>query len=261
MKRRFACTACGACCRGSVPLTIKDALAHAGRFPLALVWTVIVQASKAFEITARLGTKLRLPNRKTVALRISPAGYLPAHFPCPALEPSNLCGIHETKPSRCRSMPFFPYVDEGEQASLLVPRAGWECDVSDAAPVVYRDGQILPREEFDLERRDLLAQAPLLRAYAASTLAVSPSLVQDLLKASRVAGGGHVITAFTALLPRLAKDDVLAFARAQLPVLRGFAAATAGDTALAAYHRRYRDWSREVERIAAYASPQPGAQG
>lgn len=260
MERRFACTACGKCCHGWLPLTLKDALANAGRFPLALVWSVVGQASKAFDLTVRLGMAYRLPNRKTVAIRVTPTSYVPPAMPCPALEPSNLCGIQAEKPSRCRAMPFFPYQEESEQGPFLVPRPGWQCDTSDAAPVVYRDRAIVARGDFDAEKRDLLAQAPRLRAHAASALAVSPDLVQSVFKLSRKVGGGHVVTSFTSLMPHLAKDDVLAFASRQLPVLRDFAARTAGDAALADYHRHYRDWAREVERIAAFASGQRGAR-
>lgn len=55
------------------------------------------------------------------------------------LTPDDLCGIHAGKPSRCRTMPFFPYTDENDQAANLIPRPGWACDTSNAAPVVYRD--------------------------------------------------------------------------------------------------------------------------
>ena len=44
MERRFACTACGKCCFGLLPLTIGDALAHADKFPLVVICHPRVEA-------------------------------------------------------------------------------------------------------------------------------------------------------------------------------------------------------------------------
>jgi Fe-S-cluster containining protein len=252
-EKRFQCTACGKCCYGLLPLTLKDALAHAGRFPLALIWKPIRPGSKAFDLATQIGATVRLPDRKTVAVQIVPTGYIPSSFRCPALRPDNLCGIHDDKPSRCRTMPFYPYREEQDQAEMLIPRAGWACDTSAAAPVVYRDKQIVPREDFDRERQDLLDQARMLQACAASVLPGSPVLMAALAKAAAKPLNGRVVTGFSALLPRLPKHDVIAVAQKQLPVLRDFAARTAADAALADYHRHYREWAAEMEKIAARA--------
>jgi uncharacterized protein YchJ len=48
------------------------------------------------------------------------------------------------KPSRCKTMPFYPYREEKNQAEFLKPREGWECDVSEAAPIVYAGREIVP---------------------------------------------------------------------------------------------------------------------
>lgn len=249
MERRFACTVCGKCCSGWLPLTLSDALAHAGRFPLALVWTPVRQASRAFEITARLGTTVRLPGRKTVAVRITPTAYLPASFPCPELTADNRCGIHAEKPSRCRTMPFFPYRDEDDQADLLTPRAGWTCDTSEAAPVVYADKVIVDRADFDAERRDLVRQSVQLRAHADAVLPASPQLMAALGKAAAKQKDGHVVTSFASLMPRLARAVVIDYAQRQASVLETYAARTAGDPALTDYHRDYKAWAVEVDRI------------
>lgn len=249
MERRFACTACGKCCYGWLPLTLADALAHAGRFPLAIIWTPVRQASKAFDMTSRLGTTMRLPNRKTVAVRIVPTAYSPPAFACPELTSENLCGIHEGKPLRCRTMPFFPFRDEADQADLLIPRPGWTCDTSDVAPVVYRDKHIVDRADFDAERKELVRQSMQLRVHADSVLATSPSLMASISKVVAKGTDGHVVTSFASLMPRLAKGAVANFAEQQYPVLEAYAAKTAGDPALAEYHRHYTDWLTEVERI------------
>ena len=71
------------------------------------------QGHKAFALTRRLGTPVRLPERGLVAVRIAPTAYLPpACPPCPALTVDALCAIHADK------------------------RPGWGCDTSAAAPTV-----------------------------------------------------------------------------------------------------------------------------
>lgn len=254
MDRHFTCTACGKCCYGLLPLTLKDAFAHAHRFPLALLWTPVRQASKAFEITARLGTTVRLPDRKTVAVRIVPTGYIPAPYACPALAEDGLCSIHEEKPSRCRTMPFFPYWDEDDQSESLLPRPGWECDVSERAELVYRNKVIVDRRDFDEELHDLTEQVPLLRSYAATVLATSPDMPRQLAKAAMKPGGGHVVTPFSSLFPRLPKARVIDVAQGQGPILRRFAERTVGDPRVAPFHKHYVDWAMEMERIAAFAA-------
>jgi Fe-S-cluster containining protein len=249
MERHFRCTACGKCCFGWLPLTIKDALAHAGRFPLAVVWTPVKQASKAFDVTAKLGITVRTRDKKQLAVRIVPTGYLPPSMPCPALTSDNLCGIHADKPSRCRTMPFFPYREEGDQADLLVPRAGWDCDTSPAAPIVYRDKAVVDRVDFDQEWEELRDQVPVLRAYGEWLMGSVPSMIDNLTKATMKPGGGHVVVSFASLLRHLDGVDKGAIAEAQLPVLADVMAKTTDQPKLTEYHRNYDDWAWEIERL------------
>lgn len=247
-ERHFACTACGKCCYGLLPLTLADAAAHAGRFPLGVMWTPVRQNQRAFELTARLGVKLRLRDRRTVAVRITALAYIPPSLPCPALAEDGRCSIHDAKPARCRTMPFFPYVEEAEQAAQLVPRKGWDCDVSQAAPIVFRDRNVIDRTDFDAERSQLLAQAPTLRAYAEAQLATVPGLLDKLgLVASRPLGG-DVLLGMATLLPHWPDMDAGTFAGQQLPVLERFADLTMNDPALSEFHHRYRQWGREMAR-------------
>ncbi len=253
-ERRFACTACGKCCVGQLPLTLDDALAHAALFPLAVVWTPLKPGHKAFDITSRLGLAVTTRDRKRLAVRLSLASYLPATLPCPALQ-GTLCAIQEHKPARCRAMPFFAWRDEADQDQLLVPRPGWVCDTSEAAPVVYRDKSILDRTDFDQEREAIEAQAPLLRDYGAWALKAVPTLVDQLAQAAAKPLGGHVALGFASLLrrlpdPYLANRDRAALAAAQIAVLRRTADQLAGQPALATHERSYRDWIWELERLA-----------
>ena len=250
MERRFHCTACGKCCYGWVPLTLKDALAHAGLFPLAVVWTPVKPASKAFDITAKLGLTVSTRDKKKLAVRIAPTAYIPPSMPCPALTRDNLCGIHEEKPSRCRTMPFFPYRDENDQSDLLVPRAGWACETSVAAPVVYRHKAVVERGDFDRERGELLDQAQTMRAYGEWLMANVPTMTENLSRAALKPGGGHVAVSFASLLRRLTDVDKGAIARAQLAVLADFSATLSDQPPLAGYLQNYGDWAWEMERLA-----------
>ena len=249
MERCFECTACGKCCYGQLPLTLNDAVAYADRFPLAMLWTIIRQSAKSFAIAARLGTTVNIGKRKRVAVRITPVSYMPPSIPCPALASDDRCSIHADKPSRCRTMPFFPYREEGDQADLLIPRQGWLCDTSATAPVVYRDKKIVHREDFDRERQELVDQTPVLRAYAQGVMAKAPNVVAALEKAANSPRGGTVVLNFTALASRLPQMDMTDFAQKQLPVLTAFAEKTAGMSDAADFHRYYRDNAAGMKRF------------
>ncbi len=249
MERRFRCTECGKCCFGLLPLTLDDALAHAGRFPLVVMWTPVRQGTKPFNHAQRLGTTVSLGKRKQLAVRIAPTAYIPPPLPCPALTLEGLCSIHAEKPSRCRTMPFFPYREESDQDQMLIPRSGWECDTSAAAPVVYRDKGIVHREDFDYEHGALLRQATILGPYADWLMESVPTLRDELVRASKKPTGGHVVVNFSTLLPRLPEVDVGDFARHQFPVMTEFAAKTAGVPGLAEYHRRYRECADELGHL------------
>lgn len=243
-ERRFLCTACGKCCHGWLPLTLADALAQAARFPLAMVWTPVRRGARAFAVTAELG----LTVGRKIAVQIAPMSYLPRAMPCPALAADGLlCGIHGEKPLRCRSMPLYPFRDESDQPGMLIPRPGWTCDVSAAAPVVWRDGKVVDREAFDRERKQLRDEAPTLRAYGEGLMAAVPWVAESLAKAAAKPAGGYLVLNFSTILPRLA-IDAPAFAAMQVPVLAHWAAATADIPDFAAYHRHYRDWAVELER-------------
>lgn len=251
MDRHFDCTACGKCCSGWLPLTIADALAHAERFPLAMVWTPVRQGTKAFGLTSGLSAQLRLKGGGRLAVRIAPTAYIPPALPCPVLTADGLCGIHATKPARCRTMPFFPFREEADQADMLVPREGWTCDTSAKATVVYRGGRIVAagaRADFDAELAQLRAQAPVIKAYAEAILAQAPQL-PDILDKVAATPGGNVVLGFATLFPHLAGADPAELAGRQLPVLNRFMDMTASLPGAAEYHARYRDWAAELEKI------------
>lgn len=232
-----------------LPLTLDEALAHAHRFPLAMVWTVVRPGNASYDMTSRLGTVVQVARRKSVAVLIVPTAYLPPQLPCPELTAEGLCAIHADKPIRCRAMPFYAYKDENDQADMLLPRAGWTCDISRSAPLVYESGKIVDRTEFDSERQKLLVQAPILKAYADRIVVSVAGIVGKLEMLSKQSGGGRLALPFTGILPRLPGADLSAFAAAQLPVLRRYAEQTVDNRPAAAFHQYYSEAIRRLESL------------
>lgn len=249
MERRFACSACGKCCTGWLPLTVHDALAHATRFPLFLLWSPMRPGGKSYDVTARLGFVLKLKNRKQAAVRLTPISYVPPAMACPALGDDGLCTVHDGKPQRCRTMPLSGARAEADQLDLLLPKPGWACDVSDQAPVVYVDHKIQGRDDFVRERTALEADALVLRPFAERLLDAQPALRMELEKMALRPKGGHVVTNFSTLVHCLAEVDVFALAAQQAPVMEAFAAATQNVPESATEHARYVACAEEWRRI------------
>lgn len=249
MATHFGCTACGKCCYGCIPLTLSDALSHAHRFPLALVWTAVPQGNQAFALIAQMGITLKPKKQAQIAVLIAPTAYIPPEMACPALADTGLCTIHDHKPLRCRSMPFYPYRAESEQADVLRPRAGWLCDTSVNAPLVYRDRRIIDRGDFEQERSELMRQAATMRQYADYMLKYMPWITDNLVAQARQPGG-NVVTSLSSFLTAIKHLDAAKIATQQRLVLGEFAAKTAGDESLLDYHRHYAGWAKEMDYLA-----------
>lgn len=245
MEQHFSCTICGQCCYGWLPLTINDALIHAIHFPLAFVWTIVPQGVKTFEITAKLGIKIKLPNHKKAAVLIAPTSYIPPYFPCPVLTADNLCSIHEIKPKRCKTMPFYPYRDENDQADMLRPRKNWKCNISLNAPVVYREQKIIDRVNFGYERNELLAQVPIIHTYAEYILKYTPGFIEQLMA---IYPSGYIITSLSSFMTATRKKDKI-LARYQQKLFNEYAAKTAHNDQLTEYHQNYSGWAREMDYL------------
>jgi len=250
MASHFACTACGKCCYGQLPLTVKDALIHAGRFPLALLWTPLRKGSKDFPLVSRLGVAVPLPKHPGLAALVVPTSYIPADMPCPALGADNLCAIHSNKPTRCKTMPFYPYRDEKYQHELLKPRKGWECDTSVAAPIVFQSGKITQRDDFDQERRDLEEQVPLIRQFASCLFRYNPMLATTLALEAAKSSPGQIVTSLSSFLTATRNPDARNVAQLQQPVLAAYLEKTAGVPAFHAFHSQYGAWLEEMNYLA-----------
>lgn len=250
MALHFACTACGKCCYGQLPLTVNDALIHAGRFPLALLWTPLRKGSKDYPLVSRLGVSVPLPKHPGLAALIVPTSYVPPGMACPALGPDNLCSIHSSKPTRCRTMPFYPYREEQFQHELLKPRKGWECDISTAAPIVFANGKVVQRNDFDRERRELEEQVPLIRQFASYQFKYNPMLPATLASEAAKSKPGQIVSSLSSFLIATRNPDASVIARLQQPVLAAFLAKTAGVPELNDYHDQYGAWLEEMNYLA-----------
>jgi Fe-S-cluster containining protein len=254
MTKHFKCTACGKCCFGQLPLTWKDAVANAGLFPLGFVWSPVLQTSKDYKAVSELGAVISLPDRKQLAVLIVPTSFIPSSFPCPALQSNNLCGIHAEKPSRCKTMPFYPYREERFQAEVLIPHKDWECDTSDSAPVVFDAGKIFDRKDFDQERNELLQQLPLIRRYAQYMLKYTHGLAMSLSLAASRPKGGHVVTSLSSFLTATNYVDAPSLAHLQIPVLNKYMELTSRDAQFSEFNRYYSQWAKEMQFLSKQAS-------
>ncbi|MDH5187363.1 MAG: YkgJ family cysteine cluster protein [Rhodospirillaceae bacterium] len=251
MDRHFKCTACGKCCFGKLPLSINDAIANVGRFPLAIMWSTVRAGAKSFALNARLGTTIQLGKRKQIAVQITPISYMPPSLSCPALLGDGMCAIHDNKPLRCKTMPFYPYREENDQLDLLVPRPGWLCDTSDQAPVVYRDKKIVDPNDFKRERKELNDQAQILREYADGLMARAPNVAAEVEKAATKPQGGMIILNFTTIISRLKQIDMETFAKEQFPLMNEFAAKTKNMKKAEEFHQYYVNAATAMEKFLA----------
>ena len=250
MEKRFACTACGMCCYGSVPLTVGEALAMADRFPLALSISPVKSGARGQSVVERIGVSIQILSRKRVSFVATPMSFVPPFMACPALRDDRLCGIHANKPVRCRAMPFYAFKDEDSQADMLVPRKGWLCETGPDAPVVYQGRKLVDRADFDRERTALIDQAAQLQRHIDLLLQHNPALLARLTKAAQAPLGGRVAVGFLAFLRYDRTVDLLAFAKQQYPVLESWIARTDDDVRAAEFNRFYRQALFEMERFA-----------
>lgn len=246
--RHFACTACGLCCYGLVPLTIDEAVQHAARFPLAITITPIKPGTRGHNIVEHIGATVTLPSKKRSWLLITPVAFIPPTVQCPELSADNLCGIHDQKPVRCRAMPFYAYKDEDHQTEVLTPRANWECDTTENAPLVYRDRKIVERDAFDCERQALLDQAEAIRRYSELLLKHSPAILAQIEHAARLPSPGRVVVSFVSIIRYDKRHDLVGFARQQLPVLEKWQTLTNNAPKATEFNNFYRQAGIELGR-------------
>lgn len=246
MTKHFQCTACGKCCYGLLPLTYRDALAHANLFPLCVLWTPVQRGTRDFEAAKELGIQFKF-NHNEMASFVTLGSFVPKSFRCPALRDDNLCAIHSEKPARCRAMPFNPCRSEMNQSDLLNPREGWACDVSPNAPVVYENRKIIDRSDFDAEKALLQQQVPAMQRYANYMFKYFPSMQTQLGIAATKQKNGYVVTSLSSFLTATRDSNASQIALDQRPILKKFASMTEGKIEHETFHKFYLEWEREMD--------------
>jgi len=216
---RFACTRCGKCCFGWLPLTLEEAIEKADLFPLAMVLYFSRRGSPSFDIIARFGLLERLSGKVDCAVLAVPTAYIPPSMPCPALTEDNLCSINSQKPLRCRTMPFYVLRAEDDQQDMLRPRKEWLCDIGNSAPVVYKDGKILDRMDFDNEVAAMEKQSESLGAYVAKLLKNDPAMRALAVAAAAKTIPDHMVVSFSSFFRYDKRWGIKDFAVRQLPVM------------------------------------------
>lgn len=249
-EQRFACTACGLCCYGMLPLSIEEALKWADTFPLAMSATPLKPGTRGYA-TKDVAITFSAGSKKPIQLIVTPVAFIPPAMPCPKLADDGLCLIHEEKPQRCRTMPFYAYKDEDSQRDMLVPRPGWKCATGDDAPVVYRDRQIVDRTEFQRERDMLKGKYSVLQRYVDTLSRYDPAFSMRVQTAAKAAVPGRVIVGFVSWLRQNKELDVLDFARRQYPILREWLEKTSGDPRAAQFASYYSEAMRDLDRYLA----------
>ncbi|MBB4067261.1 YkgJ family cysteine cluster protein [Gellertiella hungarica] len=246
-EQRFACTACGLCCHGMLPLSIEEAFKWAHVFPLAMSATPVKPGTRGYAMK-EVAVTFSAGAKKPIQLIVTPVAFIPPTAPCPKLADDGLCSIHEEKPQRCRTMPFYAYKEEDSQRDMLVPRPGWKCATGEDAPVVYRDRKIVDRAEFQRERELLKGQAVALQRYVDTVARYDPGFSMRVQTAATAVVPGRVIVGFVSWLRQNKELDVVGFARRQHPVLKEWLEKTAGDAKAAQFASYYREAIGDLER-------------
>jgi Fe-S-cluster containining protein len=285
---RFACTACGKCCSEPPEMTLLEAAKLGDVFVPALVYrlTSLPRDDNEAAMSSLVVHKdfSDMDSREFVSrLRTSPAvlgaGALvvdsgwdhhiamtarawtyadPSNKWCPALgEDRKQCTIHERRPHTCRTVPvrydvpegllvraFRAVVDKGRAATV----DRFECDVSDAAPVLLRDGVVVDKEY--AKAREVGTAAAIGEKELAAHILQSPlmpplrELFTKLRQVRMLAVSFHGAIASAHDLKLLDDDAVKSFCNAQVKIIEREIA-----TAVARKRREDRDTTTRFRTI------------
>lgn len=163
--RRFACTQCGACCNRSPEVELSEAAALADVFVFRLMFRLYTLprvaaqysgSSEKFYQSKRLlsafathayRTKVRVDGKAVEYDRYLVVSALAVDLGtgvCSALS-DRRCSIYERRPLACRAVPFAysrPEASAESDLDSFVRTEGFQCDVSEAAPIVTENGKI-----------------------------------------------------------------------------------------------------------------------
>ena len=162
---RFACKACGKCCDGPPQMSIREMYAHLDDFVLHA--NLITQPVKTPAIGDRRGYELsRMIAERSLELGSVRHFAYNSHFgdpdvittlsgvavpyphksKCTVLTSDGKCGIYDRRPSTCRYVPgqhLIPLDRQDIAMEEFKARMSSNCDWSEDAPVVLKDGRFL----------------------------------------------------------------------------------------------------------------------
>ena len=198
----FACTGCGKCCDTPPTVSIQEGLALYRELILTIKMAgPIIDPRLPATHTAVVGYRihrahLQAHGAETFDLRIDAAHSFEATLqiyatgiragqddPCPLMTDDGLCSIYETRPQRCRAVPFDYFLPEpacvangAERLRAAVAR-DWKCDITDQAPIVAQDHAFTPGQA-----RDAFTNGLALMDGQAPALAVVSGIFQQKLR-------------------------------------------------------------------------------
>lgn len=204
--RRFACTSCGKCCNRGPEMELSEATALADRFITSLIFKVqSLPISERSESAAawweRQGSRIPLrpaleesrrhlghfasrkrnDNRtgRQLFLTISAIVNDDGRGRCPALI-GNLCGVYESRPLTCRTVPLHYSRPPSTLRSYLddfTSTPGYLCDTSQTAPVIL-DRNTIMSQRLRQSRDEAIALAKAERAWKEQMLLVMDDAAQ-----------------------------------------------------------------------------------
>ncbi|TLX16074.1 YkgJ family cysteine cluster protein [Rhizobium sp. MHM7A] len=162
---RFACKACGKCCDGPPQMSIREMYEHLDDFVLQAnlmtqpVKTPFIRDRESHELTQMIANRsLELGSLRHFAydsfhgdpevlttLSGTALGY-PHKRRCTVLTSEGTCGIYERRPNTCRYVPgqhLLPPDRQDVAMKEFKARMSANCDWSDDAPLVLKDGRFL----------------------------------------------------------------------------------------------------------------------
>lgn len=204
---RFRCTECGKCCVAAPEMTILEGLslyrdfvlmlriggvADVDRLPIdaqrrCLEAGITVRSMRdQYLHMASLGAIEVSADGVRVAIRASATALAPLSLGrCPQRAESGACAIRDRRPAMCRARPVDFWIGHLDQPSRfaamkrLIADAGYDCDLGEGAPAIWRDGAIVGPEQlaaWDDGVRSSRQEWPVLSILRSEMQAGSPSL-------------------------------------------------------------------------------------
>jgi hypothetical protein len=146
-------------------------------------------------------------------------------------------------------MPFYPYRDERFQHEVMRFKNEWSCETDPSAPLVYADGRVVDRKDFEAERQKILEEVPLMRRYAAYMFKYSPHIVRQLTVASAHPQAKHIVTSLSSFMTAIRYPHMKSIAEKQIPVLDRAITSCHNRPELGEFLRHYEVWRKEMSYI------------